>query len=203
MIAPIRIILTRIPDSWAWVRVDAPTRLLPIALVVALIEIGHRPPWLGISLGDRGWQIGFAVVVGPVLFAAAMYVKLLVARYRGFISVPADANDALFQAAFYVLNGPIEEALFRGVMQGGLSVAVPWAPVGIIVGTSFYVLYHHLAWPWLETAATLLIGLPVALAFALLPGPPSLLGVSIVHVAATCGFLGPGPYLLKKWGFVP
>ena len=36
------------------------------------------------------------------------------------------------------------------------------------------------------------------LAFWLLPGPPSLLGVSIAHVAATCGFLGPGPYLLRK-----
>src|SRR5713226_3960204 len=41
-------------------------------------------------------------------------------------------------------------------------------------------------------------GLPLGLAFWLLPGPPSLLGVSIAHIAATCGFLGPGPYLLKK-----
>src|SRR6266536_3142675 len=27
---------------------------------------------------------------------------------------------------------------------------------------------------------------------------PSLLGVSIAHIAATCGFLGPGPLLLRK-----
>jgi hypothetical protein len=25
-----------------------------------------------------------------------------------------------------------------------------------------------------------------------------LLGISLAHIAATCGFLGPGPYLLRK-----
>jgi hypothetical protein len=39
---------------------------------------------------------------------------------------------------------------------------------------------------------------PLGLAFWLLPGPPSLLGVSIAHVGATCGFLGLGPYLLRR-----
>ena len=38
----------------------------------------------------------------------------------------------------------------------------------------------------------------LGLGFWLLPGPPSLIGVSLAHIAATCGFLGPGPYLLKK-----
>lgn len=173
-----------------------------MALVVALVE-WHRPPWLGFALGNLGWQLGFAAVGAPILFILAMATQLFVTRRRRFIRVPANAGDAGVQAAFYLFNGPIEEALFRGLIQGGLTMAVPWAPVGLIVGTSFYVLYHHLAWPWLETATTLLIGLPMALAFALLPGPPSLLGVSIVHIAATCGFLGPGPYLLKKFGFVP
>jgi hypothetical protein len=70
--------------------------------------------------------------------------------------------------------------------------------VGFVVGTASYVLYHRLGWPWAETLATALAGIPLGLAFWLLPGPPSLLGVSIVHIAATCGFLGPGPYLLKK-----
>jgi len=43
---------------------------------------------------------------------------------------------------------------------------------------------------------------PTGLAFGLLPGPPSLLGVSIAHIGATCGFLGPGPYLLRKLGLL-
>ena len=109
--------------------------------------------------------------------------------------------DAAFQAGFYVLNGPIEEAFFRGLVQGGLGIVLG-APVGFIVGTASYVLYHRLGWPWAETLATALAGIPLGLAFWLLPGPPSLLGVSIAHIAATCGFLGPGPYLLKKLGFV-
>jgi hypothetical protein len=72
------------------------------------------------------------------------------------------------------------------------------APVGFIIGTVAYVLYHRLAWPWAETFATVLVGVPMGLAFWLLPGPASLLGVSIAHIAATCGFLGPGPYLLRR-----
>src|SRR5438309_1557008 len=72
-------------------------------------------------------------------------------------------------------------------------------PVGLVIATSAYVLYHRLGrWTWPETLATALVGVPLGLAFWLLPGPPSLLGVSVAHIAATCGFLGPGPYLLRK-----
>ena len=87
------------------------------------------------------------------------------------------------------------------MVQGGLGILLG-APVGFFAGTASYVLYHRLAWPWAETLATALVGIPLGLAFWLLPGPPSLLGVSIAHIAATCGFLGPGPYLLKKLRFL-
>jgi hypothetical protein len=83
------------------------------------------------------------------------------------------------------------------LIQGGLGV-IFGAPAGFAVGTATYVLYHRLGWRWAETLATALVGAPLGLAFWLLPGPPSLLGVSIAHIAATCGFLGPGPYLLKR-----
>jgi len=136
-----------------------------------------------------------------VLFVAATCVQLWLARRRGALSVPAGVDDAAFQAGFYVLNGPIEEAFFRGLVQGGLGILLG-APVGFFAGTASYVLYHRLAWPWAETLATALVGIPLGLAFWLLPGPPSLLGVSIAHIAATCGFLGPGPYLLKKLRFL-
>jgi len=91
----------------------------------------------------------------------------------------------------------VEEAFFRGLVQGGLGTLIA-PPVGFIAGTLAYVLYHRLGWGRPETLATALVGVPLGLAFWLLPGPPSLLGVSIAHVAATCGFLGPGPYLLRK-----
>jgi membrane protease YdiL (CAAX protease family) len=194
-------VLTRIPHSWAWMAPDLLQRLLPFAAVVAVVEIAWRPSWLGFSTGRPGVQLVFAAVAAPVLFVAATFVQLWLARRRGALSVPAGAGDAAFQAGFYVLNGPIEEAFFRGLVQGGLGIVLG-APAGFLVGTASYVLYHRLAWPWAETLATALAGIPLGLAFWLLPGPPSLLGVSIAHIAATCGFLGPGPYLLKKLGFV-
>ena len=140
----------------------------------------------------------FALVGVPVMFLAAVAVQLWLTRRRGALAVPADAGDVAFQAAFYAVNGPIEEGFFRGLLQGGLGVL--WgAPAGFAIGTAAYVLYHRLGrWSWEETLATALVGVPLGLAFWLLPGPPSLLGVSLAHIAATCGFLGPGPYLLRR-----
>jgi len=149
-------------------------------------------------VGDVRAQLLFAAVGIPVMFVAAMAVQLWLTRRRRVLGVPAGLDDAAFQAGFYVVNGPIEEAFFRGLVQGGIGAA--WgAPVGFVIGTVSYVLYHRLGrWSWAETFATALVGVPVGVAFWVMPGPPSLLGVSLVHIAATCGFLGPGPYLLRK-----
>lgn len=196
-----RIVLTHIPDSWAWMRPDLLIRILPFTAIAAGVEILWRPTWLGVSSGRLSVQLTFAAAATPVLFVAATLVQLWLTRRRGAISVPADRADAWFQAGFYVVNGPVEEAFFRGVIQGGLGAAFG-GPVGFLVATVVYVFYHRLGWPWADTLATALVGIPLGLAFWLLPGPPSLLGVSIAHVAATCGFLGPGPYLLKRFGFV-
>jgi membrane protease YdiL (CAAX protease family) len=180
-------------------RPDLLVRLLPFtaAFVVAYVA-SRRAGWLGLSLGNLLAQIVFAALAAPVMFAAAAGVQLWLTRRRGALSVPAGADDAWFQAAFYALNGPIEEAFFRGLTQGGLSVL--WgAPLGFALATATYVLYHRLGrWTWPDTIATALVGVPLGLAYWLLPGPPSLLGVSLAHIAATCGFLGPGPYLLRK-----
>jgi membrane protease YdiL (CAAX protease family) len=196
-----RVVLTHIPDSWAWMRSDLLVRILPFTVMAAGVEILWRPTWLGISPGRVGVQLAFAALAAPVLFVGATLVQLWLTRRRRAISVPADSRDAWFQAGFYVVNGPVEEAFFRGLIQGGLGTAFG-APVGFLVATVGYVVYHRLGWPWADTFATALVGIPLGLAFWLLPGPPSLLGVSIAHVAATCGFLGPGPYLLKRFGFV-
>jgi membrane protease YdiL (CAAX protease family) len=178
-------------------------RLLPFMAAYALaLLILRRPAWLGFSLGSLHAQLLFAAIAAPALFVAAAAVQLKLTRRRGALRVPAGPADALFQAGFYAINGPIEEAFFRGLLQGGLTAAVA-APIGFVVATAVYVLYHRLGrWPWPDVLATTLLGVPLGLAFWLLPGPPSLLGVSIAHIAATCGFLGPGPYLLRRLGFV-
>jgi len=196
--APTRLVLTRIPDSWIWMRQDVLIRLLPFTgLCAAVYLFTSRPSWFGLGTGQVGAQLLFGLVMAPLMFAAAAALQLLLTRRRGALSAPAGGGDAWFQAGFYVLNGPIEEAFFRGLIQGGLGAAFG-APVGFALGTVSYVLYHRLGWPWIDTFATALVGIPMGLAFWLLPGPPSLLGVSIAHIAATCGFLGPGPYLLRR-----
>ncbi|HSP08436.1 MAG TPA: CPBP family glutamic-type intramembrane protease [Candidatus Dormibacteraeota bacterium] len=180
-------------------RPDLLVRLLPFAAAYALAyRLTDGAGWLGLGTGSVAVQLVFGLLAAPMMFVAALVVQLRLTRRRGALSVPAGAGDAWFQATFYAVNGPLEEAFFRGLVQGGLGLV--WGtPVGFAIATASYVLYHRLGrWPWADTFATALVGVPLGLAFWLLPGPPSLLGVSIAHIAATCGFLGPGPYLLKR-----
>ena len=195
---PTRVITTSIPDTWAWVRPDLARRILPFTVVSVLTYLIWRPRWLGFGVGDLKAQVIFALAcVIPAFWLSALVGRRL-ASARGVVVVPADARSAAAEAAFYVVNGPVEEAFFRGLVQGGIG-AFAWAPAGFVIATAAYVLYHRLGgWSWPATAATALIGVPLGLAFWLLPGPPSLLGVSIVHIVATMGFLGPGPFLLRK-----
>lgn len=184
-------------------RPDLLVRLLPFAAAYALAyRSTGGAGWLGFSAGRIDVQLVFGLVGALVMFAAAVSVQLWLTRRRGALSVPAGAGDAWFQAGFYAVNGPLEEAFFRGLVQGGLGLV--WGtPAGFAIATATYVLYHRLGrWPWADTFATTLVGVPLGLAYWLLPGPPSLLGVSIAHIAATCGFLGPGPYVLKRLGLV-
>ena len=178
---------------------DILVRLLPFAAAYAIAWwiTGHAR-WLGADVGDLTVQLAFAAIAAPLMLVAAVAVQLWLTRRRRALSVPADGRDAAFQAAFYALNGPLEEAFFRGLVQGGLGVV--WnVPAGFVIATLAYVLYHRLGrWTWADTLATGLVGVPLGLAYWWLPGPPSLLGVSIAHIAATCGFLGPGPLLLRK-----
>jgi len=178
---------------------DILLRLLPFGAAYAIAyRVTSGAGWLGFGAGDLVVQLIFAAIAAPLMFAAAVAVQLWLTRRRRALSVPADGRDAAFQSAFYAVNGPLEEAFFRGLVQGWLTVAFA-APLGFLAGTTTYVLYHRLGgWTWPDTFATALVGVPLGLAFWLLPGPPSLLGVSIAHIAATCGFLGPGPLLLRK-----
>jgi membrane protease YdiL (CAAX protease family) len=195
--ATISVIPGRTEDTLRWVLPDLLTRLLPFAAAVAAIAAVWHPAWLGLSLGDLRVQLSFGILAFPVMFALAALLQLPLSRRRGALNVP-DVPDALLQGGYYLLNGPLEEGFFRGIVQGGVG-AFLGAPAGFLVGTASYVLYHRLGgWRWLDVAATALAGIPLGLAFWLLPGPHSLLGVSIAHVGATCGFLGPGPFLLRK-----
>lgn len=195
--------LTSASHSLAWIRPDLLQRLIPMTLVTAGAWVIWRPRWLGLSFGDAGAQLRFGAVMLPVTFVAATLLQRTLSRRRRSLRVPASGADVALQAGYYVLNAGVEEAFFRGLLQGGLGyLTVP--PLGFVVGTATYVLYHRLGrWTWTDVLATTLIGVPLGLAFWLLPGPPSLLGVVIAHVGATCGFLGPGPWLLRRLRLLP
>jgi membrane protease YdiL (CAAX protease family) len=123
-------------------RPDILVRLLPFAtaFVVAYV-LTRRAGWLGVGPGNLAVQLLFALIAVPVMFAAAVAVQLWLTRRRGALLVPAGADDAFFQAAFYAVNGPVEEAFFRGLMQGGL--AVLWgSPIGFVVATTGSVAGH-------------------------------------------------------------
>ena len=197
------LIPTQPADTRDWILPDLGRRLLPFAAVAAgaWLLAGH-PAWLGLSTGRLSAQLAFGLAGAAVLFVAAAGLQLVLAPRRGSLKVPGSTADAALQAGYYALNAPIEEALFRGLLQGGLGAAVS-PSVGLGLGTASYILYHRLGgWAWTDVLATALAGIPLGLAYRLLPGPPSLLGVSLAHMGATCGYIGPGPWLLHRLGLL-
>jgi membrane protease YdiL (CAAX protease family) len=180
-------------------RFDAGVRLLPFGLVVLVVWVAARPAWLGFAAGNLRAQITFGLGGAAIMFVATGLGQLWITRrVRGTVKVPADGEDVVLQAGYYLANAAAEEAFFRGLLQGGLTVLAGPA-VGLLTATPAYVLYHRLGgWRWTDVLATAMVGVPLGLAFWLLPGPPSLLGVTIAHFGATCGFLGPGPWLLRR-----
>ena len=196
------LIPTRVADSAAWMLPDLLLRLLPMGAAVAAAWLATRGAWLGLGPGWPAVQLAFGLTGAVVMFAAATLMQRARTPRRGARRFPASAADAALQGGYFVLNGPVEEAFFRGLVQGGMGVLLGPLP-GLVAGTGLYVLYHRLGrWGWMDVAATTLVGLPLGLAFWLLPGPTSLLGISIAHIGATCGFLGPGPWLLRRLGLL-
>src|SRR5438093_202964 len=90
-----RLVLTRIPDSWAWVRTDVVIRLIPFTAAYALAYgVSGRAGWLGLQLGDLRVQLVFAL--------AGVAARRLARPHRGDVRLPrpgplppAEARSAL------------------------------------------------------------------------------------------------------------
>lgn len=181
----------------AWMRRDVVSRLIPFTMLTVGVWAWRRPRWLGFSPGRAGIQVAVGTAGSLLGFAGGAALRMALTR-RGDIRVPAGPADALLQAGYFFLNAPVEEAMFRGLLQGGVGRRVG-TTAGMVAGTVPYVLYHRLGgWSWGEVGATALIGVPLAFLYRLLPGRPSLLAVSLAHAGATCGFIGLGPWILQK-----
>src|SRR5256885_15674209 len=79
-----RVELTRIPDSWAWIKPDIAVRLLPFTVLFAIAYLASgRARWLGLETGDLRVQLLFVAGGGAPLVAAAPTGALGVAPRRG------------------------------------------------------------------------------------------------------------------------
>lgn len=190
---------TAAADAFRAHRSDVLMRLVPFTLLYVLFYnlLGH-PSQLGLSFGLVPQQIALGVIGGVVIGAGAMFFQYILTPIKGVMHVPADNRSLLADCLLLMLNAPVEELFFRGLMQGGLTMA--FGPlVGIVVATSVFVLYHKLGgWVWADVAAVAFLGVPVALCYWLMPGPQSVLGITIMHLFASAGFLGVGPYILHR-----
>lgn len=202
-VEPPILIQTRTADSLAWMRLDLIIRVIPFGALVLAVSFFLHPTWLGLSGGDIRAQLGIGIPGALLIFVAAAMLQLWITRrVRGTVKVPGGAEDLSLHVAYFLVNAFAEEAFFRGLLQGGLT-ALGGPALGLAVATPAYVLYHRLGgWRWADVLATALAGVPLAIAFWLLPGPPSLLGVVLIHFGATAGFLGLGPWLLRRLGLL-
>lgn len=182
------------------IRRDLAVRLLPLSATVAGVWVVGRPSWLGISRGRVRTQVAFGVGAAVAFFFSAALLQRKITGDGVPFRFAATGREALFQSAYFILNAPIEEAFFRGLLQGSVGARLG-APAGLLAGTVPYVLYHRLGgWAWPQVAATSLAAVPLAVAYRVLPGRPSLLGITLAHIGATCGFLGPGTWVLRRLG---
>jgi membrane protease YdiL (CAAX protease family) len=182
------------------IRRDLAIRLLPLTATVAGVWLTRRPPWLGISRGKIGTQLAFGGGAAVTLFFSAALLQRWITGDKEPFRLAATGRDAMFQSMYFILNATVEEAFFRGLLQGSVGARLG-APAGVLAGTVPYVLYHRLGgWGWPQVAATSLAAVPLSLAYRMLPGRPSLLGISLAHIGATAGFLGPGTWALRRLG---
>src|SRR5262249_59905366 len=123
---------THTADSLRWMRSDALVRLMPLAAAVGAVWLVARPSWLGLGPGWPSAQLAFGLTGFVLFFLAACVVQRPMTRRRGSLLVPASRSDAALQTGYYLINAPIEEAFFRGLVQGGLmALAGPVAGLGL------------------------------------------------------------------------
>ncbi|HEY7349972.1 MAG TPA: CPBP family intramembrane glutamic endopeptidase [Ktedonobacterales bacterium] len=182
-------------DSWRWLRLDLPTRALPLLLAPLVVAWLFHLPLAEIGLPALSWsqaaqQIGLGLAIGiPFGALTAAYRAVILPRYR----LPTLA-DHLFQSGYYLfLNAPAEELFYRGLV---LTFVARWSgslALGWLVSTAAYALYHRLGgWGWLSIAGVGLAGALFGVLYIIQPAPRSILLPVVVHGLTTCAFLNLG-----------
>lgn len=187
-------------DSWYWIWRDTLIRLVPftLAILLAAYFMGGLAA-VGIAVPPQGWLaaivVGLLVGIG-MLILAVLWRRQIAPRYR----LPTRGDQALQTAFYLVLNAPIEEAFWRGVVQTlairGLVVLGITHLLSVIFGVGvisvFFGAYHRLGnYPWRFNIAAMLAGALFGTLYVVLPGP-SIVVVTLVHGLTTAGYLSWG-----------
>lgn len=191
-------------DTWRWLWPDTAFRLVPFAVATFIYARFWGGGLAGVGLTaaylPRDVLVGVAVGL-PLAACAAVFRGWVAPGYR--LPTPA---DQVFQTLFYlILNAPIEELFWRGMLQ---TVAVSAAALimgtgavasgfGWLVTTMVFGLYHRLGrWSWRSIAGVTAAGGVFGLAYLLQPAPRSIWLPTIIHGLATAAFLSWGDVVL-------
>jgi membrane protease YdiL (CAAX protease family) len=196
-----QLVYSTVASSWRWMWPDTLMRIIPMSLVpLAYILIFHLPlSFLGLTLTHVPLQLVVGLALGIGMAAFAIFYRMYVVG-TGFRK--PTASDQGLQTFFYLfINGPVEELFFRGFL---LAIVTQWTHIlflGWLVSTAVYTLYHRLGkWNWRSVGGVGLAGIVFSLVYLFLPGPHSLLAVTIVHGFTTSGFLSWGDEVLyRRW----
>lgn len=187
-------------DSWRWIWRDTLIRLVPFTLAILLAAhfMGGLAA-VGVAAPPQGWlaalALGIAVGLG-MLVLAILWRRQIAPGYR----LPTRRDQALQTTFYLVLNAPIEEAFWRGVVQTlairGLAALGLAHLLSVILGVAATAIsfgaYHRLGnYPWRFNIAAMLAGALFGTLYVVLPGP-SIVVVTVVHGLTTAGYLSWG-----------
>lgn len=194
-----QLVRSTVATSWRWMWPDLLMRIIPMSLVPLLyIAFSHLPlSFLGLTLTHVPLHliVGLLVGIGMAIFAIFYRMHIVGPWFRW-----PTASDQCFQSFFYLcINAPVEELFFRGFLLAIVTQWTGWLGWGWLVSTVVYTLYHRLGkWNWRSVGGVGLAGIVFSLVYLLLPGPPSLLAVTLVHGFTTSGFLSWGDEALYR-----
>lgn len=199
--SPPRAARSTVASTWRWLWPDFLIRIIPLTVIpFVYIAILHLPlAFLGLAWGNVPIQVsvGLLVAIAMAVFAI-VYRMYIVGPWFRWPTLP----DHLLQGFFYlIINGPVEELFFRGFVLAAVTQWTGWIGWGWLVSAAAYTLYHKLGkWSWRSVGGVALAALVFCTLYIALPGPRSLLAVSIVHGFTTSGFLSWGDEVMyRRW----
>ncbi len=194
-------------DTWRWLWPDTAFRLVPFAIATFIYAYfwGGGAAGVGLTAAHlpRDLLLGLAIGV-PLAAISAVFRRWVAPGYR----LPTAGDQALQTFFYIVMNAPVEELFWRGMLQtlavrgmalalgpGALASGLGWA-----VTTAVFGVYHRAGnWSWRAIAGVTAAGGVFGLSYLLQPAPQSIWLPVVIHGLATSAFLSWGDVVLHVW----